>query len=92
MTNNLEGDNSKESFEDLLARLDDTVRKLETGGLSLEQSTDVYEQGLKLARICSERIATAELKITKIRNEYGQNIGFETQQNPEVGYDEEDQA
>ena len=63
----LEKEKKNESFEQLLSKLDDTVRKLEEGGLSLEDSTNLYEQGLKLARSCSQRISDAELKITKIR-------------------------
>ena len=80
MNNELENEKSDESFEQLLTKLDETVRKLEAGGLSLEQSTDLYEQGLKLARECTEKISAAELKITKIRNEYGQNVSSVNQE------------
>ena len=84
MNNELENEKSDESFEQLLTKLDETVRKLEAGGLSLEQSTDLYEQGLKLARECTEKFSTAELKITKIRNEYGQNVSSVNQQSLEL--------
>ena len=87
MNNELENEKSNESFEQLLTKLDETVRKLEAGGLSLEQSTDLYEQGLKLARECTEKISAAELKITKIRNEYGQNVSSVNQQSLELEYD-----
>ena len=84
MNNELENKESNESFEQLLAKLDETVRKLEAGGLSLEQSTDLYEQGLKLARDCTEKISAAELKITKIRSEYGQNVSSVNQESLEL--------
>ena len=84
MNNELENKEPNESFEQLLAKLDEAVRKLEAGGLSLEQSTDLYEQGLKLARDCTEKISTAELKITKIRNEYGQNVSSVNQESLEL--------
>ena len=87
MNNELENEKSNESFEQLLTKLDETVRKLEAGGLSLEQSTDLYEQGLKLARECTEKISAAELKITKIRNEYGQNVSLVNQEALELEYD-----
>ena len=87
MNNELENEKSDESFEQLLTKLDETVRKLEAGGLSLEQSTDLYEQGLKLARECTEKISAAELKITKIRNEYGQNVSSVNQEPLELEYD-----
>ena len=87
MNNELENEKSDESFEQLLTKLDETVRKLEAGGLSLEQSTDLYEQGLKLARECTEKISAAELKITKIRNEDGQNVSSVNQEPLELEYD-----
>ena len=87
MNNELENEKSNESFEQLLTKLDETVRKLEAGGLSLEQSTGLYEQGLKLARECTEKISAAELKITKIRNEYGQNVSSVNQEPLGLEYD-----
>jgi len=84
MNNELENKEPNESFEQLLAKLDEAVRKLEAGGLSLEQSTDLYEQGLKLARDCTEKISAAELKITKIRSEYGQNVSSVNQESLEL--------
>ena len=60
--------------------------------MSLEQSTDLYEQGLKLARECTEKISAAELKITKIRNEYGQNVSSVNQQSLELEYDSTSEA
>jgi|TARA_B110000263_G_C14989047_1_gene365142 exodeoxyribonuclease VII small subunit len=90
MNSELEKEKKNESFEQLLSKLDDTVRKLEAGGLSLEDSTNLYEQGLKLARRCSQRISDAELKITKIRNEYGQNIAAGNQESLELEYDEKE--
>ena len=92
MNNELENEKSDESFEQLLTKLDETVRKLEAGGLSLEQSTDLYEQGLILARECTEKISAAELKITKIRNEYGQNVSSVNQQSLELEYDSTSEA
>ena len=55
------------TFEQALERLDKTVQALESGGLSLEEATRLYEDGIKLARMCSESLASAELRITRIR-------------------------
>ena len=92
MNNELENENPNESFEQLLTKLDETVRKLEAGGLSLEQCTDLYEKGLRLARECTEKISAAELKITKIRNEYGQQVSSATQESLELEYDANSEA
>ena len=77
------------SFEEALKRLDETVQKLEAGKLSLSEATALYEEGMQLARICSERIATAELKITQIRTAYGEQMRFGHDE-PEADEDGED--
>ena len=64
------------TFEQALARLDGTVEALESGGLSLEESTRLYEEGIGLARLCSEALASAELRITRIRTAHGEQMRF----------------
>ena len=65
---------TKLTFEQALARLDETVRALEAGDLPLDEATRLYEQGMKLARTCNEMLASAELRITKIRTAYGEQM------------------
>ena len=62
------------TFEQALARLDETVRALEAGDLPLDEATRLYEEGMKLARTCNEMLASAELRITKIRTAYGEQM------------------
>lgn len=62
------------TFEQALARLDETVRALEAGDLPLDEATRLYEQGMKLAQTCNEMLASAELRITKIRTAYGEQM------------------
>ena len=33
-----------------------------------------YEEGMKLARVCSEMLASAELRITRIQTAYGEQM------------------
>lgn len=63
-------DKQNETFENLYARLEESVAKLEVGGLPLEQSIALYEEGMTLARQCQERLDEAELKITKLRETF----------------------
>jgi exodeoxyribonuclease VII small subunit len=51
------------SFETQLATLERIVRELERGELPLEQSLDLFEQGVKLSRECQERLNEAERRI-----------------------------
>ncbi|HEX7955755.1 MAG TPA: exodeoxyribonuclease VII small subunit [Pyrinomonadaceae bacterium] len=51
------------SFEAQLASLERIVRELERGELPLEQSLELFEQGVKLSRECQERLNEAERRI-----------------------------
>ena len=63
-------DTKRDTFEQLYAKLDERVAKLEQGGLSLEESIALYEEGMELARECQERLDAAELKITALRESF----------------------
>ena len=62
------------TFEQALADLDKTVKALEADGLTLSEATRLFEKGTKLARVCSEMLATAELRISRIRTAYGEQM------------------
>ena len=76
-------DLSKLSFEKALGRLDETVQALESGGLALADATRLYEEGMKLARICSEMLAAAELRISRIRTAYGEQMRLPADEDPD---------
>ncbi len=59
------------SFEELYRRLEEVVARLEAGGLGLEEALALYEEGMRLARRCQEILDTAELRITRLRDELG---------------------
>ena len=63
-------DAKRESFEQLYTRLEESVNKLEQGGLPLERAIALYEDGMTLARQCQERLDEAELKVTKLRESF----------------------
>ncbi len=54
------------SFESLYARLEESVRALEEGGLPLDESIALFEQGMLLAKQCRELLDAAELKVTSL--------------------------
>ncbi len=56
-----------ESFEDAFTRLEDVVRGLESGQMTLNQSTALFEEGMRLAKICNEILGNAELKIKRLQ-------------------------
>ena len=50
-------------FEKALEKLENIVDELEAGDLSLENSLKKYEEGIKLARICQQKLDKAKQKI-----------------------------
>ena len=55
------------SFETAMTRLEQIVRELEDGKVSLDDSLKLYEEGIALVRLCSGRLDEAEQKIKIIR-------------------------
>jgi len=53
----------KTTFEDAMKALEAIVAELESGDLTLDQSLAKYEQGVKMYRICHERLQGAEKKV-----------------------------
>lgn len=54
------------SFEEGLRKLETIVEALESDDLPLETLLAKYEEGTKLARLCQEKLAEAELKIQQL--------------------------
>jgi len=57
---------AEKKFETALARLEEIVSQLEQGDLPLEQSLKLFEEGVKLARLCTVRLEEAERKVEQL--------------------------
>ena len=62
------------SFEESFTRLGQVVAELETGGMTLEQATERYEEGMRLAQMCNQLLAQTEVKITELRSAYLEHL------------------
>lgn len=51
------------TFEEAMERLEGIVGKLEEEGLPLEQSLEIFEEGVKLSRFLNSRLNEAEQKV-----------------------------
>jgi exodeoxyribonuclease VII small subunit len=51
------------SFEAALEQLQQAVKQMESGELSLEQALQVFETGVRLTRVCQERLSAAEQRV-----------------------------
>ena len=63
------------TFEQALEQLEETVRAMEAGELSLHETTALFERGMRLANYCGDMLSKAELKITQIQTTYGESSG-----------------
>ena len=54
---------SKERFEDTFRKLETIVNKMENGDLSLEDSMKLFEEGMRLSRLCSEKLNEIQKKV-----------------------------
>lgn len=54
------------SFEQALERLEDIVHRLETGEAGLDQSIELYSEGVALRQLCEARLKAAEARIEKL--------------------------
>lgn len=57
----------KLSFEEALARLEETVRLLESGNVPLDDSLALFEEGIALVRLCNGKLDSAEQKVVKLK-------------------------
>jgi len=53
-------------FEKKLKRLEEIVHKMEVGDLALDQSLQMFEEGIRLSRECQTQLTNAEQKIEKL--------------------------
>lgn len=60
---------SKEQFEDYLKKLEETVERLESEDVTLEESVKLFEEGLKISKNCEKMLDSAKQKITVLEPE-----------------------
>ena len=56
-------ENESPSFDSALAQLQQVVKSLEGGELSLEESLKAFEKGVALSRACQALLAAADQKV-----------------------------
>ena len=70
-------------FEEALNELENLVNKMEAGDLSLEQSLQAFEEGVKLTREAQARLNAAEQRVKILMEEQGELV--------EADFDEDDE-
>ena len=57
------------NFETNVKKLEMIVDKLESGDIGLEESVKLYEEGMKIKKICDKKLEDIEMQIKKIKIE-----------------------
>lgn len=65
-------DNRELSFEENLEELESLVERLEYGQLTLDESLEAFERGIKLSSLCSQKLTKADRKIEQLIEESGE--------------------
>ena len=66
---------AKTTFEESMKRLEDIVQRLESGEMSLEDSLQVFEEGMQLVAFCSRKLDEAEKKVSLlVRDQEGELV------------------
>lgn len=51
------------NFENAIARLEQIVRALESGSAPLDDALALFEEGVRLVKLCNEKLDSAETRI-----------------------------
>ena len=68
-------------FEKSLKELEDLVEAMESGKLTLEESMEHFERGIKLTRLCQQSLSEAEQKVKILMEQSGTDklVDFENE-------------
>lgn len=64
----------KLTFEEAMEKMDEVVRQLEQGDLSLEKSMELYQEGMHLSKHCGVKLNDVETKIQTLLKENGEIV------------------
>lgn len=70
----------KLSFEESLEKLEVIVKKLESGEVPLDEAIDNFNEAMKLAKTCDEKLKNAEEAITKLVKDNGEVVDFKVEE------------
>ncbi len=62
------------NLEEALQDLEEIVGSLEDGKLTLDESLALFERGIRLVRLCSARLESAEQRIESLSGELPRDI------------------
>ncbi|WP_138415873.1 exodeoxyribonuclease VII small subunit [Aquibacillus sediminis] len=64
------------TFEQAMEQLEQIVDKLEEGDVPLEKAINYYQEGMKLSKVCGDKLTNVEKQMEQIVNEQGEFAPF----------------
>ncbi len=68
------------SFEEAMNNLEKLVDLLESGKVKLDEAFNTFEEGIKYAKICEDKLLNIEQKVAKILNENNKEDNLDIEQ------------
>ncbi len=68
------------SFEEAMEKLEDIVDTLEEGNIPLEKAINYYQEGMKLSKLCHDKLTNVQEQMVQIMNEQGELELFDLQE------------
>ncbi|MHB9096584.1 MAG: exodeoxyribonuclease VII small subunit [Syntrophales bacterium] len=65
---------AKEKFEEALERLEEIVKKMEAGEMTLEESLKAFEEGIRLSRLCAKKLDEADRRVEILLRQEGELV------------------
>lgn len=62
---------TKISFEQAMARLNEIIKSLESEQTSLEESVKLFQEGIEMSKICNSKLTNIEDRVAKIMTSNG---------------------
>lgn len=63
-----------------MEKLEEIVKKLEEGDVPLEKALTYYQEGMKLSKLCNDKLTHVQKQMVQIMNEEGEMTSFDMQE------------
>ena len=62
-------------FDEAMKQLENIVRQLEQGDVPLENAIELYQKGMELSKLCSDKLQSAEKQLVSFMGENKEEAG-----------------
>ncbi|WP_427137024.1 exodeoxyribonuclease VII small subunit [Psychrobacillus psychrodurans] len=66
-------------FDEAMLQLDNIVRQLEQGDVPLESAIELYQKGMELSKVCSDKLQKAEKQLVTFIDENKEDVGVDNE-------------